>query len=216
MKARQSLDSDSRPLDLKSDPARKREQILDAALGLFAHEPFQAVTMERVAGRAGVAKGTLYLYFSSKEELYLGILSDGLENIARQYQQSVVADADVCARLCGAIDTSFRFYSERRDFLKLVATEEPRLAEARNRLIQQWRSRGSAFFTNLIEEGIASGAFAPVDARVATLMILGGIRSVLLFYSGRRPVAELSRDFVKLILGGLRTGVGAGAKGAAR
>jgi len=216
MKARQSLDTDKRPTDLRSDPARKREQILDAALRLFAHEPFQAVTMERVAERAGVAKGTLYLYFTSKEELYLGILSDGLETMARRYQHAVVPDADVCARLCGAIDTSFRFYSERRDFLTLLATEEPRLAEARSRLIRQWRGRGTAFFTSLIEEGIASGVFAPVDPGVATLMILGGIRSVMLFHSGRRPVAELSRDFVKLILGGLRAEAGAVRKGAAR
>ena len=67
----------------------KRDRILEAALKLFANETYQAVTMDRVARAAGVAKGTLYLYFPSKEALYLGILSDGLESVVLRYQAVV-------------------------------------------------------------------------------------------------------------------------------
>src|SRR5271155_1828971 len=71
---------------MRADTVPKRERILSAALKLFAHEPYQAVTMDRVAASAEVAKGTLYLYFPSKDALYLGVLSDGLDSAYRTYQ----------------------------------------------------------------------------------------------------------------------------------
>lgn len=185
------------------EPAGKRERILAAALRLFANETYQGVTMDRVAEAAGVAKGTLYLYFPSKEALYLGILSDGLESISKRYQATVEPRADIAERLRRAIDVSIQFYDERRDLLRLIATEEPRLAEARNRLIENWRERGFNFFTSLIEDGIRHGIFAPTDSRLATLAILGGIRSVLLYYGTRRPVEGLSQDLGHFMLQGL-------------
>ena len=181
----------------------KRRRILAAALRLFARQPYQAVTMDRVAQDAGVAKGTLYLYFSSKEALYLGILTDGLESIAMRYQSSVDPDADVAERLRRAIDVSIQFYGEQRDLLRLIATEEPRIAAARNRLVEGWRERGYAFFSALIDEGVGQGVFVPTDSRMAMLAILGGMRSVLLYYGPSRPVRALSRDFGEFVLRGL-------------
>ena len=85
---------------------------------------------------AGVAKGTLYLYFPSKEALYLGILSDGLET-ATHLPSATIHRLPVVERLRRAIEIMIEFYDERRDLLRLIATEEPRLAEARKRLIQE-------------------------------------------------------------------------------
>jgi AcrR family transcriptional regulator len=181
----------------------KRERILAAALRLFANQTYQAVTMDRVAEAAGVAKGTLYLYFPSKEALYLGILSDGLETVNKRYQATGDPRRDVADRLRRAIEVSIQFYDERRDLLRLIATEEPRLAEARNRLIQGWRERGFVFFTSLIEEGMSSGVFGRTDSRAATLAILGGIRSVLLYYGTTRPAQSISEELGDFYLKGL-------------
>jgi AcrR family transcriptional regulator len=181
----------------------KRERILAAGLRLFANQTYQAVTMDHVAEAAGVAKGTLYLYFPSKEALYLGILSEGLETVSKRYQATNDTRQDVGERLRRAIDVSIQFYDERRDLLRLIATEEPRLAEARNRLIQNWRDRGFVFFTTLIEEGIRAGVFGQTDSRAATLAILGGIRSVLLYYGATRPAQSISEELGDFYLKGL-------------
>ncbi len=187
----------------ESNGSNKRERILAAGLRLFANQTYQAVTMDRVAEAAGVAKGTLYLYFPSKEALYLGILSDGLETVSKRYQATRDTREDVAVRLRRAIDVSIQFYDERRDLLRLIATEEPRLAEARNRLIQNWRERGFVFFTSLIEEGMRSGVFGHTDSRAATLAIIGGIRSVLLYYGATRPAQSISEELGDFYLKGL-------------
>src|SRR5271166_1951742 len=124
--------SNGRPFQPNDEQAAKRERILAAALKLFAHEPYQAVTMDRVAEAAGVAKGTLYLYFPSKDALYLGVLSDGLDSAYRAYQASADPKLPVVERMRRSIAVMVEFYDQRRDFLQFFATEEPRLSEARN------------------------------------------------------------------------------------
>jgi AcrR family transcriptional regulator len=178
----------------------KRERILAAALKLFAHEPYQAVTMDRVAEAAGVAKGTLYLYFPSKDALYLGVLSDGLDSAYRVQQNSADPKLALVERMRRSIAVTVEFYDQRRDFLRFYATEEPRLAEARNRIIEASRERNFNFFASLIEEGIRTSVFAPVDPRLATFTIQGSIRSLLLYYGSSRPVSEISREIGNLML----------------
>ena len=57
----------------------RREAILTAAEGLFGEVPFAQITMAEVAERAGLAKGTLYLYFATKERLFLALLERQLD-----------------------------------------------------------------------------------------------------------------------------------------
>jgi len=191
---------DGRPFHVRDEQAAKRERILAAALKLFAHEAYQAVTMDRVAETAGVAKGTLYLYFPSKDALYLGVLSDGLDTGYRTYQSSADPRLPVVERLRRSIAVTVEFYDQRRDFLQFLATEEPRLAEARNRAIERSRERAFNFLASLIEEGIRTGVFTRVDPRLATFTIQGAIRSLLLYYGTSRPVSELSRELGNLML----------------
>ncbi len=192
--------SNGRPFHVHDEQAAKRERILAAALKLFAHEPYQAVTMDRVAEAARVAKGTLYLYFPSKDALYLGVLSDGLDTAYRTYQASADPKLPVVERLRRSIGVMVEFFDQRRDFLQFYAMEEPRLSDARNRIIDGSRERGFNFFASLIEEGIRAGVFTRVDPRLATFTIQGAIRSLLLYYGAGRPVSELSRDLGNLML----------------
>ena len=185
---------------IRDEQAAKRERILASALKLFAHEPYQAVTMDRVAEAAGVAKGTLYLYFPSKDALYLGVLSDGLDTAYRTYLRSADPKLPVVERMRRSIAVMVEFYDQRRDFLQFFATEEPRLSEARNRIIEGSRERGFNFFASLIEEGIRTGAFTRVDSRLATFAIQGAIRSLLLYYGPSRPVSEISRELGDFVL----------------
>jgi hypothetical protein len=74
------------------------------------------------------------------------------------------------------------------------------MSEARNRIIESARDRNFNFFAALIEEGIRSRVFAPVDPRLATFAIMGSIRQLLLFYGPSRPVSELSRELGNLML----------------
>ncbi len=63
----------------KPQKAQRRQEIMTAAWELFQHQPYEAVNMNDVAQQVGVAKGTLYLYFETKESLFLAILHEQFE-----------------------------------------------------------------------------------------------------------------------------------------
>ncbi|BAL96844.1 TetR/AcrR family transcriptional regulator [Rubrivivax gelatinosus] len=75
-----SLDVDARPRRQRRKQERPQE-LLDAALELFVQKGYAATHSEEVARRAGVSKGTLYLYYPSKEELFKAVVRSNLSNL---------------------------------------------------------------------------------------------------------------------------------------
>ncbi len=175
-----------------------RDRILTAAVNLFAHKPYQAVSMDGVARAARVGKGTLYLYFPSKEALYLGLPSACLESLFGALQSSVEPGGDVTIALRRAIETTLQFYDQHADFLSLLAAGAP--PPAGDRLLERSRNRGLEFFCSLIEEGMRAGVLRKGDSRLATVVILGAIRSALLYYRSARARADLGGELSQLLL----------------
>lgn len=83
-----------------SDKAARKAVILDAARALIAESGFDGVTMAELAARAGLAKGTLYLYVRSKEELFLALFVDAMAGVVARIEASESAEtlADDIAR----------------------------------------------------------------------------------------------------------------------
>jgi AcrR family transcriptional regulator len=153
-------------------PVRRRQkearpqQLLDAALMLFVEKGFAATRAEEVAQRAGVSKGTLYLYYPSKEELLKAVISEHLSS-------RIAAGAVVADKHQGPIADLLRevfcrwwlevFDSPLSGVFKLIITEVrnfPDLAEFYNREVVQ---PGEELISRIIQRGIDRGEFAPLD-----------------------------------------------------
>ena len=73
------------------EPAARRQAILDAALSVFAERGFEAARLDDVAARAGVAKGTLYLYFRDKEALFEELMRSAVSPIIEAVSRAASA-----------------------------------------------------------------------------------------------------------------------------
>jgi AcrR family transcriptional regulator len=148
-------------------------EILSAALASFAEHGFAATRLDDVAARAGVTKGTLYLYFPNKQELFKAVVRQELvPNIERA--EAVAADlrtpslalleklvglfAGVVASPLGAIP-------------KLVLTEAGNFPDLARFYRDEVVDRGKALFRRVIERGVAAGEFRPVDAESTALCV---------------------------------------------
>jgi len=152
--------SDQRRWQRRKD-ARPQE-ILDAALSLFAEKGFAATRMDDIASRAGVTKGTIYLYFDSKEEVFkslvresIGItLSSVIEN-AGAFEGSARALLELVLRTVGR----FMLTSDRIVLPKIVLAEAGNFPE----LVRFYRGeiieKGLALLSSVFARGIASGEF---------------------------------------------------------
>ena len=142
------------------------QELLAAALELFVEKGFSLTRAEEVAKRAGVSKGTLYLYYPSKEELLKAV-------IAHYLSASIEATAAQVAQYRGSMATLMReslvgwwqqvYASPASGTFKLLITEVrnfPSIAEFYAREVVE---RGHFLIGGILQRGVAAGEFRPVD-----------------------------------------------------
>jgi TetR/AcrR family fatty acid metabolism transcriptional regulator len=98
-------------------------EILDAARKIFAKKGFADATMDEIAATCGLAKGTLYLYFKSKRDVYLRTLLHGVAEMLDRLTTKTQAAAGVRAKLRTMVATRLEYAEENRDFFKIYLTE---------------------------------------------------------------------------------------------
>lgn len=98
-------------------------EILDAARKVFAEKGFSETTMDQVAECAGIAKGTLYLYFRSKRDIYMAALMEGIRSLNNDSRRKVEAAAGVREKLRAFIETRVGYFEQHRDFFLIYHSE---------------------------------------------------------------------------------------------
>jgi AcrR family transcriptional regulator len=142
-------------------------EIVEAALEVFAERGFSAARIDDVATRAGISKGTLYLYFASKEELFKAVVRQALlPNLAR-VEALLATHAGPAAERIGTVIGQIGALLQGTQIgviPKLVIAESGNFPELARFYHQEVISRGLRLLGAEIERGIARGEFRPVDA----------------------------------------------------
>jgi AcrR family transcriptional regulator len=103
--------------------AFRRDQILSAAHAVFASRGYREATVGDIADAAGIAKGTLYLYFKSKDSIYWAALHRGLDQLHALTRSAMERAVDPHAKLLAFVDTKVRFFDEDREFFSIYFAE---------------------------------------------------------------------------------------------
>ncbi|MEK8029319.1 TetR/AcrR family transcriptional regulator [Ideonella sp. DXS29W] len=157
-----------------SDPASPRQrrkdarpsELLEAAMALFVEKGFAATKSEEVAARAGVSKGTLYLYFPSKEELLKAVIRDTLlADIARGAERLAQEDGPTGQLLVELMtDWWVNVYnSPSSAIFKLVMTEVRNFPDIGEFYLREVIEPGHRLIGGLVQRGIDRGEFRAVD-----------------------------------------------------
>jgi AcrR family transcriptional regulator len=192
-------------------------EILDAALELFVERGFAATRLDDVAQRAGVSKGTVYLYFDGKEELFKAVVRSGIVRAIEEAEQTVAAYEGSSADLLRALVAGWwQFIGSTKlsGIPKLMISEAQNFPELARFYYAEVIQRASRLFQGAIERGIARGEFRSldVDHTVRALMAPLIMRSILQHSFHSRSG---DRDFdapayfdtlLDLVLNGLRSG----------
>jgi AcrR family transcriptional regulator len=175
----------------------KRRRILAAATAVFEKRDFHQVLVSEVASRARVGKGTVYLYFPTKDDLHRGALEASLERVALEVEAAAEADAPAGEVLRQIVVVILRFFWRRPHLLTLVQRYErrgPRRGTERRQRVM--RAVGRVLARHRIGGG-ASGR------RLAVAFLLGLARAGILEHGAAdRPEAVAAR-IVDLYLHGI-------------
>jgi len=98
-------------------------EILQAACRVFAEQGFEQATMAEIARVAGVAKGTLYLYYPSKQDIYWAALGRSLLELAAATRSQAESAATAEQKVHAFIATKLRYFEEHRDFFRIYYSE---------------------------------------------------------------------------------------------
>jgi len=113
-----------------ADPV-KIERIIDAAAQLFAERHYHEVRMDDIAAKAGVAKGTIYLHFKDKDDLYQALALDSLKKLSKRIRDGLVGVNDPATKLLSVNREVIQYFEHHAFTLDLINRE--RLQETRAR-----------------------------------------------------------------------------------
>lgn len=167
--------------------ADNRRAILNAARDLVAEGGFAAAQMTEVARKAGVATGTLYRYFPSKEELCRQVFREVSAREMNVLAGIAAGSAPAVERLHEVLRT-FATRAVRGRRLAYALLAEPvdvGLAEERAR----FRRMHGEIFAGILEDGVSSGTFPPLNTKIAAACIAGAIPTALI-----GPLAPQSQE----------------------
>lgn len=188
----------------------KRERILDGALKAFARKGFYNTKVSEIAAEAGVADGTIYLYFKNKDDLLISLFEDRMEwVIDRLSSELELVGPGVEVRLRRAIELHFQLAVEQPDLAEFITVELRQSAkfmkEYKNpRFLDYLR-----LLERLVEDGQEQGVFrGDVEPRLLGRALFGALDEVLLLLmfsrSPNRDVAEMTRQVADIFIDGLR------------
>jgi AcrR family transcriptional regulator len=104
-------------------PAGRRQQIIEAAAALFTRLGYSKCDMQRVATKLKIAKGTIYLYFTSKEELFSACVDWEMQQLGMAVNQAVDGVSDPFQRIAKAILAYLNFFDEHPEYVELLIQE---------------------------------------------------------------------------------------------
>jgi TetR/AcrR family transcriptional regulator len=98
----------------------RREEILDAAQHVFFEKGLYAATMDEIAEKAELSKGTLYLYYKSKEDLYLAVMMRGMEILRDKFTKVAMSGESAANMLVALGDAYVSYFSDHREYFRMI------------------------------------------------------------------------------------------------
>jgi len=161
--------------------AFRTREILAAARRLMEQKGADALIMDEIAQAAGVAKGTLYLYFQSKDELIQALLSQVGEAIIQDLAAIVAEPALPPAKLRQVATLMLNYVNQESALFPVYLRELVRSRSGRQTppsSLQELEERIVALITQVFAEGMAAEQFTPADPRLLTFLLKGLVRAV--------------------------------------
>jgi AcrR family transcriptional regulator len=190
----------------------RMQSIQEATMRVISRKGMAAATMQEIAEEAGVAKGTLYLYFRDRDELVEKTFENAMTHLHERIDAALLGEGTIEEKLRSVIAAKFRFFEENREFFRLYMSlriPEGNAAQQRRqkRTCQpQYRARVDQL-VGVLQDAMDRGEIREMDPRRLALLFIEGTNAFVI----ERIMEESgppAADDVELIAGVLFDGIG--------
>jgi TetR/AcrR family fatty acid metabolism transcriptional regulator len=184
----------------------KYMQIIDAAVIAIAENGYHQAQVSKIAKQAGVADGTIYLYFKNKEDILISLFEEKMGNFIENLSELIAGNETAAEKLLMVIDAHFSMLSNDHH-LAIVTQLELRQSNKELRLKINDILKGYLHVIDkILLEGIESGEFSPnLDVRIARQMIFGTIDETVTTWvmnEEKYDLSALSQPVQRLLING--------------
>jgi AcrR family transcriptional regulator len=184
-------------------PTDHRPAILKAAARLFGHKRFHEVLMADIAAAAGIAKGTIYRFYRTKEELLADICLVLLDELAGDLERVAQQRVSARARLARMVECAIRHFRQRSDFFEVMQREWGHACLGKKTPFMARRARARGIYAGVIRDGQGAGEFRRVDPDTAADILMGMNRTILHFGDPQLPPERVARLILDVFLYGV-------------
>jgi TetR/AcrR family fatty acid metabolism transcriptional regulator len=204
-----SRDTRRRAVDRGVRGKDKRERILDAAVRVFARNGFHATRVSEIAKAAGVADGTIYLYFKSKEALLVSLFEDRIERLLAFLNAELSRAASASSKLRRIIEIQLGILEGERDLAEVLTV----ISRQSTKLMKQYGARKFVAYLDVIArivaEGQATGELRKdIPPHLAARAIFGALDGIALTWAlgkaDRGGLLWASCQLAEIVLRGLQ------------
>lgn len=185
----------------------KKELIRTAAVKIIADEGFFAATTDKIAKEAGVAVGTIYNYFSGKEDILNYIFDVEYQKRYELYQKIKNSQADPLFKIKELLHFHFNEIQKEPHIIKIILAEK--ITASRNQLISFEKfAKLSSILSEIITEGIDKGYLKKCDPKIISILIFSFIEAIMgefLATKDNRLLENSIKEFINLLEEGLRS-----------
>lgn len=181
----------------------KFKQIIDAAVVVIAENGYHQAQVSKIAKKAGVADGTIYLYFKNKESILITLFEEKMGVFAEKIREEIAGNRDAVSKLLTLVKTHFREMSNDLN-LAIVMQLEVRQTNLDLRVkINEVLKEYLHIIDSILMEGVKEGLFDEnLDIRMARKMIFGTIDEVMTHWvmTGQKQDLEANAEKVHQLL----------------
>lgn len=187
--------------------AQRRQAILETAARLFAKEGYGGCEMERVATELGIAKGTVYLYFPGKQELFFACVDWGMSQMQQTVRAAAEHESDPYRRIAVAIRAYLVFFEEHPEYVELLIQERALFKDRKQPTYFEYRNLNLGYWRDQYRALIAAGRLRDDLAVERIVDTVGSFLYGTMFtnhFIGRKvPLDEQYAALLEIIFGGL-------------
>ena len=162
----------------------KRERILKAAIKVFAKNGFYATRVSEIAKAAGVADGTIYLYFKNKDDVLITIFEDGIQQLLVILREVAASDEPFDKRITRIIELQLGLLEEQRDLAEVITVNLRQSSSLLKQYAAPLFMEYIDVIAGLVRDGQKQGAFRrDLNPRVVARSLFGALDAILLTWA---------------------------------
>ncbi|EHL73092.1 TetR/AcrR family transcriptional regulator [Bacillus smithii] len=184
----------------------KYHQIIDAAVITIAENGYHQTQVSKIAKQAGIADGTIYLYFKNKEDILISLFQEKMANFIEKIKEVIAGKQTAAEKIFMMIENHFRILSQNPKLAVVTQLELRQSNQELRRRINNVLKEYLDFIEQILREGVESGEFAPdLDTRLARQMLFGTIDEIATTWvmnKQKYDLVALAPTVAKLLLKG--------------